>query len=95
VPPPERSSSIGSTIAAASLDELPAGAPSACNAYRAQIARAMACDKFPAASRDALVQGWNQLVKALKQAPQASSSMGEACQQGAKAMRDALEHLCP
>jgi hypothetical protein len=70
--------------------------PASCRDYIATIEKLSTCPKLPAASRDAMVQAMNQAAASwsqMTQQPEAVAALGNACQQGADALRQSLASL--
>jgi len=75
------------------------GLPLPCDDYKTMIERLARCDKLPLQSREALKQGFEAMKSAWTNVgdlpPAAFKAMSEACAQGADALRQAAQAMCP
>jgi hypothetical protein len=87
---------IGATIGEAGGTMVAGGdLPPDCADYKAMIERLSTCSKMPQQSRDALKQSFEQMEKMWKDLgsmpPESKKAMGDACKQGADALRQAAQ----
>jgi hypothetical protein len=70
----------------------PAGdLPAECSDYKAALEKLAACDKLPAASKDAFKNAWTGIETSLTASttPEAKSAVGQACKAGADGVKQA------
>lgn len=93
-PPKTDDKGAAATTPAAGGGDLPAE----CNDYKAMIEKLASCDKLPQQSRDALKQGYDTMAASWKDVgampEEAKKAMGDACKQGAEALKTAASAAC-
>lgn len=70
----------------------PAGdLPAECNDYKAALEKVAACDKLPAAAKDAYKNAWSGVETSLKAAttPETKAAVASACKAGADGLKQA------